>query len=420
MYQWLDNYMVKSPERASLLLKQSAPLHDLRQMAAEVKPALSTVRHDDGPAIVAGRGLDLSGALGCTHWECIKQEVDDLFAQVWHYFDQIVVVGPSAVHISDLWDEGVEESEIVRRLEHYIRILLYLRNIGAEDLLVFTEKFPACGVHWKESARQAGLEPVIDLSEGFAEQFLREASIEVQLAGGKPQQLRYRVLHPKTAHPNFGWIPRKRRSLDSDSVQRDVAVDVIANHIAHLVSDVEAAKGTRSPLGSVIPLHQDMLRTLRLRVGAHEEDVAFHLKLPVLVGVETETLLRVRQDEREHFIAFRDRLRAAVQERVRAAQTDDPSVIAQEVEADLINPALNDIQRRLSAARSVLVRKASASIGMGALMTTCGLLTANPLLITTGVGAVATTLPAAHKFIEDRRDVSLSDMYFLWRASQYK
>jgi hypothetical protein len=65
------------------------------------------------------------------------------------------------------------------------------------------------------------------------------------------------------------------------------------------------------------------------------------------------------------------------------------------------------------------MKKASASIGMGALMTTCGLLTANPLLITTGVGAVATTLPAAHKFIEDRRDVSLSDMYFLWRASQY-
>ena len=165
-----------------------------------------------------------------------------------------------------------------------------------------------------------------------------------------------------------------------------MAIDVIANHIAHLVSDVEAAKGTRSPLGSVIPLHQDMLRTLRLRMGAYEEDVAFYLRLPVLVGVDTETLLRVRQDEREHFIAFRDRLRAAIQERVRAAQTNDPSILAQEVKADLIDPALNDIQRRLSAARNVLVRKASASIGMGALMTTCGLLTANPLLITTGVG----------------------------------
>jgi hypothetical protein len=57
LYQWIDNYLVNSPERASQLLNQRAPLNDLRQMAAEVEPALSTVSHDDGPAIVAGCGL---------------------------------------------------------------------------------------------------------------------------------------------------------------------------------------------------------------------------------------------------------------------------------------------------------------------------------------------------------------------------
>jgi hypothetical protein len=51
--------------------------------------------------------------------------------------------------------------------------------------------------------------------------------------------------------------------------------------------------------------------------------------------------------------------------------------------------------------------------------TTCGLLLANPLAITAGVGAIASGLTAGYKHIEDRRDVALSDMYFLWRAQKH-
>src|SRR4029453_2023434 len=39
-----------------------------------------------------------------------------------------------------------------------------------------------------------------------------------------------------------------------------------------------------------------------------------------------------------------------------------------------------------------------------------------PLMVTTGVGAAMTALPAGHKYLEERREISLSDMYFLWQA----
>jgi hypothetical protein len=42
LYQWLDNYMVKTPERASRLLRQRAPLNDLREMGSELEPARQT------------------------------------------------------------------------------------------------------------------------------------------------------------------------------------------------------------------------------------------------------------------------------------------------------------------------------------------------------------------------------------------
>jgi hypothetical protein len=86
----------------------------------------------------------------------------------------------------------------------------------------------------------------------------------------------------------------------------------------------------------------------------------------------------------------------------------------------VIDAALNEIKRRLDAARETLVKKAGVSIGVGALATTCGLLTANPLMITAGVGpAIWSSVGAVHKYIEERRDVSMSDMYFLWKAQQH-
>jgi hypothetical protein len=97
----------------------------------------------------------------------------------------------------------------------------------------------------------------------------------------------------------------------------------------------------------------------------------------------------------------------------------DPKEISQEIRRDVIDPALNGIERRLNAARSALLRKGAVSVGVGALATTCGLLTANPLLIGSGFATAMTTVAHVNKYIEEDRDVSLSDMYFLWRAQKH-
>jgi hypothetical protein len=40
-------------------------------------------------------------------------------------------------------------------------------------------------------------------------------------------------------------------------------------------------------------------------------------------------------------------------------------------------------------------------------------------MITTGVGAAMTALPAMDKYLDDRRDIALSDMYFAWQAQKH-
>jgi hypothetical protein len=60
--------------------------------------------------------------------------------------------------------------------------------------------------------------------------------------------------------------------------------------------------------------------------------------------------------------------------------------------------------------------------GLGSLVTVCGLLAGvpAPVAVAGGVGTLTTvTAAAALEDIDERRDVSLSDMYFRWKALKH-
>jgi hypothetical protein len=92
--------------------------------------------------------------------------------------------------------------------------------------------------------------------------------------------------------------------------------------------------------------------------------------------------------------------------------------VSAEIVDDVINPSLNDIQQRLGAAQETLIKKSAVSIGVGVISTTVGLITGMPLLFPAGVAW--SLLPGQHymKYIEEKRDIELSDMYFLWRQER--
>jgi hypothetical protein len=151
-----------------------------------------------------------------------------------------------------------------------------------------------------------------------------------------------------------------------------------------------------------------------------EADVAFHLSLPILEGIEPELLLRIRHDEHDHFEAFRTKLRLAIKERLERTDEPDAADVALEIRRDVIDPALNDIERRLKAARKLMQRKARLNLGLGSLVTSCGVLTANPIITGAGVAAmIGTSVTAGNKYLEEKRDIALSDMYFLWHTKRH-
>ena len=96
----------------------------------------------------------------------------------------------------------------------------------------------------------------------------------------------------------------------------------------------------------------------------------------------------------------------------------DAENVALEIRRDVIDPALNDISLRLRRAEESLRTKHLVSIGLSSLSIACGLLGDASLAAGLFAAAVAGAGVIENKGIEDRKEVSLSDMYFLWKASQ--
>lgn len=410
LYDWIDTFEVKELNQAESLLKDAGLRKDLQKRAADVPFTTEEIQPSDAPSIVAGQAIDLSGQLDCLHWDCLKKQVDKLFSHVWHYFDRIIVVGPSAHEYSTLLGPNVEPHVIEWLLSH-IRLLLYIREIGAEDLLVFRQKRPPCEIHFEDHMKEVGLDPASMLADELVGDLASKAEI-----AAKPHKdhLDYTFNHPEFEHTVWGAVDKSAAHAEVE-LQRAVTTSVMKKYLSSLASDIHTAQILDSPLGSTVYFHGQLLKTIK--AGLKEADVAFQLKLPVLEDISPGVILKVRNDEKQHFEKFRQSLRLAIKQRLDNASSEKATEIAEEIRRDVINPALNDIELRLKAAKSAVTQKAGLSLALGALTTTCGLLTANPFLVAAGATpAVGYTIAAGQKFIEEKRDIALSDMYFLWQA----
>jgi hypothetical protein len=300
LYQWLDSYLVTSTERAMVLLQEPGPRMALKEIAEEAARRSTTYVPGTGPSIVAGGDLDLSGNIGCISFRCRKLQVDTLFNYVWHYFDTVAVVGASPSYFLHRLDHPqMDEVPIMEALEHHIRLLLHIRNIGAEDLLMFVDKPVKEQSDWRAQARESGLGASLNLADELIRQLIREARVDFTT---HEDHLHYELRHPSLRRVFMNEIPYRKPTI---SAKRRAAEQAVAFCMLQLVSDIQTARSLELPLGSDYPLHERMLERASRANAPTEADVAFHLKLPVLQGIEPELLLQIRRDEHEHFEAFR-------------------------------------------------------------------------------------------------------------------
>jgi hypothetical protein len=154
---------------------------------------------------------------------------------------------------------------------------------------------------------------------------------------------------------------------------------------------------------------------LAVNGGPKEADVALALDLPILTGVSPKEAMCIREHEAASFDRFRNSLRDAITSRIERSHHESSDDIAADIIGDIIGPSLSEIGDILDKANNVLAKKVGTAVTIGSILTFAGLLANIPLLLPAGIalwggGAV----PPMQKYFEEKRDVQLKDMYFLW------
>lgn len=423
LYSWMDEFDVRSAERVPALLKLPGPVERLHELAAQDDPLrpIPVRRQGVAPPIVAGRRIDLSGTLSCAHHECLERQVDRLFNMVWHYFDQIVVEGLPASEV--VWAVQSASNQTFLRfqsdLQEAIYTLLYLRKIGAEHYLVFRQKPDRlCREHTHSHAATHGITTFTNeqLRRNAVNRLLAQSDITTRLV---PGGWHYTLRHTDLDEPISGLIGRQRRR--SQPSKRAVAQEVLERHCRAMIGDVEISRSLQLPLANSVETSWLPFPSAN-NEGSSSDDVAVALKLrfPVLQGVSALEVIRMREEESAHFECFRSSLRRAIREQLSRLGNGSPQVIADAVIAEHVTPALADIEARLAAKQRAAGKKTAMQMSVGGAMTTVGLLSGMPPLVAAGVTVLATSPVHAMKYMDDKSDIELADMYFLWQMRQEK
>jgi hypothetical protein len=419
LLDWLETQGACSQADVEALFESDRRRRQFRSFLDSVPLAWPTVDVNAGASIAAGSGADLSGSMGsCGHSDCLIKEVDALVQRTWHYFDRVVVAGPSSLTLASIWDADVDRG--VKRVAYYAEALQYIRDIGAAEFIVLSQKPPACNKHLSQHAGEAGMADLLEDDDRWADRLLPETDCRVEWRGSYPKcadsHWEYSLNHPALEHTRWGSV-HAPEGAESSEIVRLALVDAYRDHLANLVTDVKYARRAGSALGAVAPVHEDILQA-RPSMAVSESDVAFELPLPVLNGVSPRDLLALREEHYDSFEVFRGALRQAINERLKLVDQEGPDAIAIAVEIadDVISPALAKIGNEMRATERLLSRSGGLTVGVTAIGTTVGLLLHAPVVIGPLLGAAVAGVDL-RKFWSDKKDVELTDMYFLWRIA---
>ena len=416
-HDWLIENEITNKTEAHQAAKDRKLFSDLVSRAES--PQDDSIDPLGNHSLMAGRSFDLSGYLACGHPDCLTMQVNQLFTRVWHYFDRIAIVGPDAHLFLDFLTETESADDIAEFVAGSAQPLFRIQEIGADSLVAWITKPPPCPFHWEEYKNLSTYQLPKDVERAIASELLAEGTVELRDKPGTPKKLilKHKDLIYENDSEDFQELLKSKRR--GEPLEMTLARSIVNRYWLNAANDAYAAHSAALPLGLGIRLEA---RLAKLQGNTPSPaDIAFNLNLPVVDGLPVKELLALRDAEQDAFEAFRDSLSHAFKERLANVEHIgmDADYIASEIRADVVDPALHKIEQRLHAAQGVLQRKHLYNIGMAGLATVCGIFGEVPLASALSVAAVVGGVAAESKLTEEKRDITLESMYFLWQAKKH-
>lgn len=412
--EWIDAEEIVTIEAAEARLQERRSFDLLVSFCEHQARQPFTVAPEAAQQLVAGNGMDLSGVFDCTFGPCLKKRVDEVLYRAWHYFDKIVVAGmDSSRFMKYLEAGGPARPHHLNLLLPHVEVALYVRDIGADDALIFQDKPSLCEEHLAQQAREAGL--LGDLPE--AVERLTGVLYEghhIRVLEEGDDGLRVMFEHASLDAAIVLFL-KNEPSLSRELLARKVARQIGESFAAITALNAATARMQSATLGQLTAAEPSVLQLIA--GDTTPGDVAFNLSLPILKSVPIKEVLNFRKHEAADFQAFRSALRTAIDERIHALPGVDAESVADSVYEDVLDPVLTCLDRKANKAAELLAKRSSASAAVGTVLTTVGLLAFAPIAAPGVVMGTTGLLASYNEWLKDRREIELSDLYFLWRLT---
>jgi hypothetical protein len=416
VYTWLDSHGIGTIDKLNATLASSGVVDELKEAAGLVIESWRASSVEARPlSLIAGAGIDLSGRLDCNATSCRRAQVDRLFRRTWHYFETIVARDAIAEDL--VAHRRCPDAELRERLPPHFETVLMVRELGAESLVEFSPRTPACFKHWKQHAKESGIDDLAAREAKIVDQLLRETSVELNR---DTNGVLCTMNNPDFSHTQWEHFSREEIQGKTEKRIKRAAVQKVARmFLVHLSADVKAARQYGGTFGSTIPIFHKLLADR----GESVRNVAFEVALPTLDGLSTPQLIEIRLRYGDTFARFRKRLSAFLEECVRLG-IRGPSDIQAKLKADLIDGELEDLKSKLREAEAALKRKSAYALSLATLAATIGA-TTRVLSPAAAYGLAATVSaaslsPGVSKYVDDTLKIKSDDMYFLLQAEAHQ
>jgi hypothetical protein len=405
LYRWMDESGIDTLKQFHRAVRSPGAIGRLEEYSASTvtQPTTSI----SSRSVIPARTIDLSGTLSCSDFECMARQVDTLFGRTWHYFDTIVLDG------SLIEDLHVGSEIFLRTLEQRVKLLLYMRKIGAEQHVAFSRKVSGyCSQHFRDYAIQKDLGLEVLFDRNFEEEVVRKLTNESAVSIERYRS--FWMYEVRYGELKGLWQSYSHSDLSNMPSKEDVIRDTFGRYCAALISDLSAVRNLGLPL--LQPAETPFLSYSPPDSDTQDQMMALDLRLPVLANVSAKDILQFRNEHKAEFERFRTALQEAVKEQIARNGSASPDVIARQVVEEYIVPELASIESKLNVSRRTLARKIGANVAVASAAVSVGAIASVPLVIASGIAAIVPAFGPINKYFDDKSNVELSDLYFLWRA----
>jgi hypothetical protein len=173
---WVDAEEIKTLEQVRERLQDRRSLDRLVSSASNEAAHPVSPKPEVAQQLVAGRGMNLTGEFDCSSVKCMQKRIDELLYRAWHYFDTVLVTGlESRRFLRRFQEDRVEALGLVIK---HVAVLLYIKEIGADDCIVFSERPHYCLDCLNVNALNAGMvDDVEEVSKRVAQRLKNSCQV---------------------------------------------------------------------------------------------------------------------------------------------------------------------------------------------------------------------------------------------------